>query len=73
MNAKKAKALRRLVYGDTSHLERTYHVGHEPQLTTILEIHDDKFVIKKNPTCLCSGLREVYQSFKKKGKQKGWY
>ena len=65
MNAKKAKALRRLVYGDTSHRERTYYPGHEPKRTKILEIHDDKFIVQKNPTCVCSGLRNIYQTLKK--------
>lgn len=67
MRGKKAKAIRKVVYGDNSIRTREYLKGHEPQMmepnggANLLTGHTSFY---SNPTVLCSGMRRVYQQLK---------
>lgn len=60
MRGTKAKALRRQVYGDMSHRTREHEKHHHPQ-----SYREAGMITRKNPTCLCAGLRRQYQDAKR--------
>jgi hypothetical protein len=70
MNGKKAKAIRRKIYGsDFSHRERVYKKGHEPepQLSIVgrLAQRINHMTITPARTVICAGRRRAYQDAKK--------
>lgn len=62
MRGVRAKALRKVVYGDMSHRTREYVKGHEPQAMRPSGVKG-RWI--GNPVCICSGLRREYQESKK--------
>jgi len=63
MRGKKAKAIRKEVYGANSIRVKTYIKGHEPKMGAFSP--DGKWY-RPNPTCICSGLRRAYQGAKRR-------
>ena len=67
MRGKKAKAIRKVTYNNSSIRVKEYLKGHEPQLmiSTGEVNHITKNVIfRSNPTVICTGARRVYQNLK---------
>lgn len=67
MRGKKAKAIRKKVYGDMSIRIKEYLEGHEPQMMINTGNKDNisgRSFFKSNPVVICSGLRRKYQDLK---------
>lgn len=68
MNEKKAKELRRMVYGDEPR-KTEYQEGHGPQMMTLTHVSLSHVLLGakqffKNPTAIACGNRRVYQDMK---------
>jgi hypothetical protein len=68
MRGKKAKAIRKKVYGDMSQRTKEYKEGHEPQMMIATGDKNpltSNMLFRSNPTVLLIGLRRKYQDLKK--------
>ena len=67
MRGKKAKAIRKLIYGDNDIRVKEYKEGHEPQM---MKATGDKNPItlnmffRSNPVVICVGFRRMYKNLK---------
>lgn len=65
MRGKKAKAIRKLIYGDNDIRVKEYKEGHEPQMMEIAGKKVDGAVrFKPNPTVICVKFRRMYKNLK---------
>jgi hypothetical protein len=67
MRGKKAKAIRKIVYGNTDQRVKEYEKGHEPQMMVATGEKNpltSNMLFRSNPTVLLIGLRRKYKQMK---------